>query len=248
MRKHHNTPYIDFKSGKPLTPHEVCCKIKDYFEENGLNQANISNILDVTQGAVSNQLNNRPFGVNAAKKWSKTFGFSKLWLMTGEGPMFVRNTPSPTNVLDGDKVEIMGQKRHYDDEIPVIPAWLFRAPNIDIYEHVMQDSTIETLPKIQHFANHEIFARCPGNAMAPKICKGSIIALSRLDESIPIINGNTYAVDTYSQGMIIRNIYDNKDGNWICVPYNKDQFEQFTISRDDVIRVFNVVGVLTSYM
>lgn len=231
------------KINEPLTPSEICGKIKSYFEENGLKQSDIAKILDVTQAAVSNQLNGRAFGINAAKKWSKTFGFSKLWLMTGEGIMFEHK--GPQNILDGDKTEIMGPKHHYDDEIPVIPAWLFRAPNIDIYNQVINDPNVETLPKIPHLPNHEIFARCPGDAMYPKICKGMLMALSRLDESIPIVNGNIYVVDTYSQGMILRRMIDQKDGTWICVPINKDQFNPFEISRDDIINVFEVVGLLT---
>lgn len=246
MKKHTSYP-VDCRSGNPLTPLEVTYKLKDYFDETGLKQSDIARILDVTQAAVSNQLSGRPFGVNAAKKWSKTFGFSKLWLMTGEGPMFVANTKSPLHVLEGDVTEIMGPKHHYDDEIPVIPAWLFRAPNIDIYEHVMNDPNVETLPKVQHFSKHDIFARCPGDAMAPKICKGSIIALTKLDKSEPINNGDIYVVDTYSQGMILRRIIDTKTGIWICDPVNKDQFEPFEISRDDVINVLKIVGVLTAY-
>ena len=63
-------------------------KLKDYFTENGMKQNEIAETLDITQSAVSNQLNGRPFGINSAKKWSKAFGFSINWLTTGEGPMF----------------------------------------------------------------------------------------------------------------------------------------------------------------
>ena len=59
------------KISEPLTPSEICLKIKSYFEENGLKQSDIAKILDVTQAAVSNQLNGRAFGINAAKKCHK---------------------------------------------------------------------------------------------------------------------------------------------------------------------------------
>lgn len=226
-----------------LNAFEICNKIKEYFEENGLKQNDISKILDITQSAVSNQLSGRAFGINAAKKWSKSFGFNKLWLMTGEGLMFEHNGPS--NILEGDKIEIMGPKHHYNDEIPVIPAWLFRAPNIDIYNHVINDINVETLPTIPHINKKiDIYARCPGDAMFPKICKGTLMALSKLDKETPIMNGNIYVVDTYSRGMILRRILDNKDNTWTCVPVNKDQFQAFNINRDDVINVFDVVGLL----
>lgn len=245
MKSQHKSK-VNCKSGIPLTANEISYKLKDYFAEIGLKQSDIAKILDITQAAVSNQLSGRSFGVNAAKKWSKTFGFNKLWLMTGEGNMFENGNAKPTIILDSDKIEIMGPKHHYDDEIPVIPAWLFRAPSIDIYEHVINDPLVETLPKVLHFDDHDLFARCPGDAMHPKISKGCLLAMSKLDNHDKIINGNIYIIDTYSQGMILRQIISNKD-TLLCVPYNKDQFESFEISYDDIINVFKIVGVLTKY-
>ena len=221
---------------------EISKKLKDYFAENGMKQSEIATALDVTQSAVSNQLNGRPFGINAAKKWSKLFGFNINWLLTGDGPMFDKKRP--TNILKGDSHEIMGPKHHYNDEIPVIPAWMFRAPNTDIYKAVMEDDSVETLPRVPHFSNHELFARCPGDAMSPKIRRGYLMALERLDKDATIINGEIYAVDTWNQGMIIRRILDNRDGTWTCTPCDLDHFQPFDIDRSDVINVFKIIGIL----
>lgn len=220
----------------------ICKKIKDYFAENGMKQSEIADALGVTQSAVSNQLKGRPFGINSAKKWSKLFGFNINWLTTGEGSMF--SAKSGTNILKGDGHEIMGPKHHYNDEIPVIPAWMFRAPSLNIYEAVMSDSNIETLPPVPHFSKHELFARCPGDAMSPRIKRGHLMALDRLDKDAAIINGEIYAVDTWNQGMIIRRIMDNRDGTWTCIPCDQDHFKPFNIDRSDVINVFKIVGIL----
>lgn len=219
----------------------ICFKLKDYFIENGMKQCDIANVLDITQSAVSNQLNGRPFGINSAKKWSKAFGFSINWLTTGEGSMF---TKKPTNILHADAHEIMGPKHHYSDEIPVVPAWMFRAPNVDIYKTIMEDELVETLPVVPHFSNHELFARCPGDAMSPRIRRGHLMALTRLEKDAPIVNGEIYAVNTKSQGMLVRRIKDNRNGTWTCSPCDLDHFQPFDISRDDVINVFKIVGVL----
>jgi predicted XRE-type DNA-binding protein len=221
----------------------ICSKLKNYFIENGMKQCDIANVLDITQSAVSNQLNGRPFGVNSAKKWSKALGLNINWLTTGEGPMFIKK---PTNILHADAHEIMGPKHHYNDEIPVIPAWMFRAPSTDIYKAVMSDPDVETLPAVPHFAKHELFARCPGDAMSPRIRRGYLMALTRLDIEASIVNGEIYAVDTWTQGMIIRRIRDNRDGTWTCSPCDMDKFQPFDIQRTDVINVFRIVGVLTT--
>jgi predicted XRE-type DNA-binding protein len=233
------------ENGKEIpTPTYISIKLKEYFTENGMKQGEIAEALDVTQSAVSNQLKGRPFGVNSAKKWSKTFGFSINWLTTGEGPMFEKR--KPTNILKGDEHEIMRPKSHVNDEIPVIPAWMFRAPNTDIYKAVMEDPTVETLPAVPHFAKFDLYARCPGDAMYPKISRGTLMALAKVDKTAAISNGDIYAVDTVNQGMIIRRIRDNKDGTWTCTPVNQDQFQPFDIYRFDVLNVFRIVGLLVT--
>lgn len=242
MYKKDPFPPIKDSSINNYTPNPVSEKLKDYFIENGTKQCDIAEALDVTHAAVSNQLNGRPFGINSAKKWSKLFGFSIGWLSTGEGPMF--DYKKPINILKGDSNEIMHPKRHSDGEIPVIPAWLFRAHNIDVYKFVMNDSLIETLPAIPHLPTHELFARCPGDAMSPKLKKGYLMALTRLSIEEPINNGEIYVVDTYSQGMFVRKIRDNNNGTWTCIPTNLEQFDAFDINRSDVLNIFKIVGVL----
>jgi transcriptional regulator with XRE-family HTH domain len=150
-------------------------KVKEYFSEVGMSQNDIASVLNVQQAAVSNQLNGRRFGKNAAAKWSKAFGFRENWLRTGEGPMFETNNP---NVSREYYLEEHPELNH-DDDIPVIPARLFRAPDLDIYEYVMNSPNVEKLPPVPHFQKHELFATCPGDAMAPRLCRGYLLALSR---------------------------------------------------------------------
>ena len=107
-------------------------KIKEYFSEIGMSQMDVAKVLDVQQAAVSNQLNGRPFGKNSAAKWNKAFGFRINWLLTGEGPMFDTNAAHAREYVLEDHPEL-----NHDDDIPVIPARLFRAPDINIYEYVM---------------------------------------------------------------------------------------------------------------
>ena len=124
---------------------EIGKKIKEYFSEMGMSQTEVAKALDIQQAAVSNQLNGRPFGKNAAAKWSNAFGFRVNWLLTGEGPMFeTQNTPHLDGLLE-DHPEL-----NHADDIPVIPARLFRAPELDIYEYVIKSSSVDRLPPDPH--------------------------------------------------------------------------------------------------
>ena len=213
-------------------------KIKEYFAEIGMSQIEAAKILDVQQAAVSNQLNGRPFGKNSAAKWNKAFGFRINWLLTGEGQMFDKDSEQAKEYNIEDHPEL-----NHDDDIPVVPARLFRAPEIDIYEYVINSTTVEKLPPVPHFQKHELFATCPGDAMAPRICRGYLLALRRMPEDTPIINGEIYVVDTKTLGMFLRRIVDNGD-TVTFIAENQTDFPDFELPHTDITNIFRVVGVL----
>ena len=214
-------------------------KIKEYFAEIGMSQIEAAKKLDVQQAAVSNQLNGRPFGKNSAAKWNKAFGFRVNWLLTGEGPMFDTDNADTQHEYD---IEEHPELNH-DSDIPVIPARLFRAPNLDIYEYVMNSQNVEKLPPVPHFQKHELFATCPGDAMAPRLCRGYLLALRRMPEEAPIINGEIYVVNTRSLGMFLRRIVDNGD-TVTFIAENQADFPDFELPHTDITNIFRVVGVL----
>lgn len=217
---------------------EIGKKIKEYLIEIGISQIEAAKMLGVQQAAVSNQLNGRPFGKNSAAKWNKTFGFRKNWLLTGEGTMFdaVQQKSSEYNIEDHPEL-------NHENDIPVVPARLFRAPEINIYEYVMNSEMVEKLPPVPHFQKHDLFATSPGDAMAPRICRGYLLALRRMPEDSTIINGEIYVVDTRTQGMFLRRIVDEGD-SLRFIAENQNDFPDFTLPYGDIINIFRVVGVL----
>ncbi len=222
---------------------EIGKKIKEYFSEIGMSQAEAAEKLGVQQAAVSNQLNGRAFGKNSSSKWNAAFGFRTNWLLTGEGPMF-----DPQ-----DRPDDMDPKFNYEDhpelnhdnDIPLVPARLFRAPEINIYDYVTNSPNITRLPPVPHFQKHDLFARCPGDAMAPRIQRGYLLALRRLEPGTPIINGEIYAVDTKSNGMFVRKVTDTGD-SYTFVAENPDQYPDFTLPHSEIINIFRLIGMLIS--
>ncbi len=225
-----------------MTPEkEIGRKIKEYFSEIGMSQSEAADKLGVQQAAVSNQLNGRTFGKKSAAKWNAAFGFRINWLMTGEGQMF-----DPTERGYDDKIKRGFQTDHNLDQnngIPVIPSSLFRVPEIDIYEYVTTNPMMDRLPTVPHFQPHDIFASCPGDAMAPRLYRGYLMALRKMPNDTPIINGEIYAVDTRSNGMFVRRLVKNDD-TLTFIAENKENFPDFELPYSDIISIFRVVGVL----
>ena len=219
---------------------EIGNKIKEYFSEEGISQIEAAAALGVQQAAVSNQLNGRPFGKNSAAKWNKAFGFRKNWLLTGEGPMFDASLTKEHEYNIEEHPEL-----NHDNDIPVVPARLFRAPQIDIYDYVCNSPSVEKLPPVPHFLKHDLFATCPGDAMSPRIRRGHLMALRRMPEDAVIINGDIYVVSTKSSGMFVRRLAVTEDG-FQCISENPETFPTFDIARDDIYNIFRVVGILVN--
>lgn len=213
-------------------------RIKEYFKEKGTSQIEAAKILGVQQAAVSNQLNGRPFGKNSATKWNKAFGFRINWLLTGEGPMFDRHDELECGYFIDEHPEL-----NHDNDIPVVPAGLFRAPNINLYEYITHYDNVDKLPPVPHFQKHDMFAICPGDAMAPRIHRGYLIAMRRMPIGSTIINGEIYAVDTKSIGMFIRRIVDTGE-SLRCIAENQKDFPDFELPYSDIFNIFRVVGAL----
>lgn len=68
-------------------------KIRTFLESAGMQQQNVADRLGISQSAVSAYYRGKPFGKNAAQKWSKAFGFRVNWLLTGEGSMLKEDQP-----------------------------------------------------------------------------------------------------------------------------------------------------------
>ncbi len=220
---------------------EIGKKIKEYFSEIGMSQMEAAERLGVQQAAVSNQLNGRTFGKNSASKWNAAFGFRTNWLLTGEGPMF---GPMDKGAYsdDGYTYESHPELNH-DDDIPLIPSRLFRAPDIDIYEYVTNSPNVDRLPPVPHFQKHDLFARCPGDAMSPRIQRGYLMALRKQEPGTPIINGEIYVIDSKSNGMFVRKVTDNGD-TFTFVAENQTDFPDFELPHADILSISRVVGVL----
>ncbi len=222
---------------------EIGKKIKEYFSEIGMSQMEAADRLGVQQAAVSNQLNGRAFGKNSAAKWNAAFGFRINWLLTGEGSMF---DPQESPGIPGCEFHIDAHPElNHDNDIPLIPSKLFRVPEINIYEYVTNSPNVDRLPPVPHFQKHDLFAICPGDAMSPRIQRGYLLALRKLEPGTPIINGEIYAVDTKSNGMFVRKVTDNGD-TLTFVAENSEQYHDFTLPSSDIISFFRLVGILIS--
>lgn len=202
------------------TAKEVGQQLRAYFEEKGMTQQQVANILGIKQQNVGVHFQGRPFGKNAAMKWQRAFGFNAQWLMTGTGKMMLDDVMAHTIPTPSAPSEL-------DELIPIVPNGV---------------SKMDNAPKIHQFPRYDFYFQCVTDAMRPEIYAGDLLGIRRLESGAPLINGETYVFDTKSAGMQIRMLEEKEDG-YLATAHN-DRYKDTFFPRSEVLSIFTIVGLV----
>ena len=216
---------------------KIGTQLREYFENQGITQKYIAEKLGVKPPYITKILNGeREIGKNQADKWVSLFGFSKAWLLTGEGEM------------------LNSSKSHKEEpSVPVISYTSGRPYyNIDFiggFDMVFCDSPIAPEYNID-FAPYNrdgvVWCNITGNSMSPRISHGDIIAIKEVvDWQNFLIMGEIYALVTTTDLRTVKIIRKGSDSTkFRLVPVNKDEYDEQEISKSMILRIFEVVGCM----
>jgi hypothetical protein len=216
---------------------KIGTQLREYFENQGITQKYIAEKLGVKPPYITKILNGeREIGKNQADKWVSLFGFSKAWLLTGEGEM------------------LNSSKSHKEEpSVPVISYTSGRPYyNIDFiggFDMVFCDSPITPEYNID-FAPYNrdgvVWCNITGNSMSPRISHGDIIAIKEVvDWQNFLIMGEIYALVTTTDLRTVKIIRKGSDSTkFRLVPVNKEEYDEQEISKSLILRIFEVVGCM----
>lgn len=235
------------------TAKEVGQKLRVYFEEKGMTQQQVAEKLGIKQQNVGvHFLGNRPFGKNAALKWQRTFGFNAHWLMTGEGKMMLEGVITQNNVHGNNVIAqtinniadnpTTSTASDLDELIPIVPRDIARMPNLCIWEYMKTSAEIDQAPKVHLFPRYDFYFQCVTDAMRPEIMAGDLLGIRRHDTSAPLVNGETYVIDTKSAGMLVRMLEEKNEG-YLATAHN-DRYKDTFFPRSEVLSIFTIVGLV----
>lgn len=241
--------------------------LKRYFREKHIAQTDIASTLSVKKQYVNDVLNGRaPIGKGLASRLSEAYGLSSAWLLTGEGEMLKdgkevlkapinvahiqqNNTNSPNSAMYANTLPSITHARvgtHEESVRPVVPTDLYRKPNTDIFNEIVlnQHDGVEVYPYFRKFSDYEMYLPILDDANAPRIERGDYLALAELSKDDYIVNGIVYAIDTYRMGMIVRILIDRGDAYDCQSLGDRQRYADFSVPKDDVIRIFRIMGMV----
>lgn len=152
--------------------------------------------------------------------------FNEVWLITGQGQMLIEK-----------------EEKYRDAKgqvLPLLPIVAMAGYNEDNWTAYINTHPIYSVPDVP---TADFLIKVGGDSMQPKYYEGDMIACRFVKELLFFQWGKTYVLDT-SQGVMVKNIYEDKDNpdNVVLVSENAEKYPPFSIPRSDIRKLALVVG------
>ena len=240
-------------------------KIKAIMQHYGLNQTDFSAKTGIPKTSVSKILRGeRTCGEGVANKILLAFdNINAAWLFEDTGQMLSGGNSCQTfsgdiTVNGNGNSHIGHASAHCENcggEIvsdvqelqgaPVIPTALCREGNCDILEYIEENpEEVEISPIRAKGVTIDLWyrIRASDNSNSPTYMPGDNIALASYPKGEERPRpGRFYVVDTYSNGFELGILYPTENGDFRMQKKNRDEYPDFIIERDDIIRIYRVI-------
>ena len=233
-------------------------RLIDFIYSKKLSQQKFENICGLSNGYV----NNIKISIGTKKLFDILQAFPELnrnWLLFGEGEMLNSSNnvtqqtinqqyaQNPIGNINGNvnfdshriiDVEPCECEEDIPDRKPIVPTAIAKKPSYDTLEGLMRQRNVELAAVRVEDMPIEMWYRIQDDSLEPNLRAGDLIALHAYPqgEENPIA-GKLYAVDTKSNGLIVRVLFPNEQG-YIARAYNKENYPDFIIKFSDIIRIY----------
>ena len=210
--------------------HAIKERIIQFIKYKGISKNAFENACNMSKRYISN-LKGTP-GARIIKNIHDAFPeLNTTWLITGTGEMLSESTETQESALLNE------------NRAPILPTLVAGRPDVDILEFVHNNvENLELSRIIVLDTPIDLWHMIRDDALSPVFKIGDKIALLAYDrgEENPI-PGKIYAVDTASNGLIIRKLIPEENVGYIAKSLNEEKYPDFVIKEDEIIRIFRIV-------
>lgn len=202
--------------------------LRKYFDNKGIAQIEIADKLGVSKAYVNALFTgSSKFGKKSAEKWSEVFGFSKSFLLTGEGSMFV----------DAPVIE-----EAHANELTLVPLLPISAKGGSLNDFVSSVNLQDCEKIISPIKGADIAITISGDSMADEYPSGSIVLAKRINERAFIDWGKVYVLDTCN-GAVVKTLTPSQKEDCVrCVSINPNPiYAPFEVALNDIYGVYRVL-------
>ena len=210
--------------------HAIKERIIEFINYKGISKNAFENACNMSKRYLSN-LKGTP-GARIIKNIHDAFPeLNTTWLITGTGEMLSKDT-------ENQEPTILEENR-----APILPTAVAGSPDTDILKYVQKNyENLELSHVVVLDTPIDMWHIIRDDAMFPTFKVGDKIALLAYNkgEESPI-PGKIYAVDTTSNGLVIRKLIPEENVGYIAKSLNEEKYPDFVIKEDEIIRIFRIV-------
>lgn len=224
-------------------------------------QLDIARIMDANESSVSRAFvgDKRYLTKNFVYRFNDAFGgiFNEDYILRGQGELLIKeNTDtadnSPNDIVNaGDNVRIVGNAAHdlNDKSVgkgrwcPLMPNNVATLPDTDKLDYIngVYSQRMEMIYSGK--APVDFWLQVTDRSLEPYIMQGDYLGLMAYPKGMcNIFPGDVYAIDTRLDGIKVRVVKNgSSEGTLLACSYNKEEFPEQEISKDDIVRVYKKV-------
>ncbi len=222
-----------------MTKAEMLLALIDHYS-NG-NKAQFARLLGISPQGLNTWITRNTF--DAELIYTKCEGISAQWLLSGKGTMRI-GSKSVIPLLDtNERLEHSITPYKSTDLKPRIP-FSAEAGALSIIANSIAFEQCEKFPVITMFPRYDFTMIIHGDSMEPDFISGDEVACQIVDDPRRIQWGRAHILDTMD-GAVLKRIY-KCDGGIICRSINQE-YSDYTIPNEDILKVALVVGTLRRY-
>lgn len=156
---------------------------------------------------------------------------SRVWLLTGEGPM----------ISDGSK-PATAESEPAAQTVPLVHLSALAGPIAAYYEEGEDLANCERI--YSPVAGADLAIPISGDSMEPKFPNGSIAFIARINEASFIPWGHTLVLET-ENGVFIKNVLpDSSDQSYVWAESTNDKYPPMHVPKKSIYRMYRVLGVV----
>ena len=201
----------------------ICAAVRAFLASKKISMTEAAERIGQTKGAVSAQLNSRPFSQKSAARWAEAFGFSVEFLTTGSGQLMAESLTTNSQ-----------QEPH---TVPLLPIFA-QAGSLTGWSEGIEEVKCERV--ISPVQDVDMAVHIYGESMYPDIPNGSVCYVKRVKAVIEW--GRAFILDTVD-GPLLKYLTPGSDEAHVrCVSANHDpRYAPFEVAKEDILGIYRVV-------